>query len=281
MKKQVLSLLLSSFIMLSGAIAQELPMPSPSASVKQRVGLTDFEITFSRPGVKDRKVFGELVPFNEMWRTGANKATAITISDDVEVAGSSLKAGTYAIFTIPGESEWEVIFNNNTEQWGTYNHKDEEDVLKLKVASESADFTESMNIYFDDLRDETANIVLQWEKTRIKIPVKVEVGAKAEANIAAAIKEAESSKSTYRNAARYYLSNNKDAAKALAWAQKSVDMGKEYWNMTTLASAQAANGNVKGAIKTAEEAKVLATEAKSDFYIKENEKNIAAWKTKK
>ena len=111
-------------------------MPSPSASVKQRVGLTDFEIVYSRPGAKDRKIFGELVPFNEMWRTGANKATAISISDDVKVAGSNLKAGTYAIFTIPGESQWEIVFNKNTEQWGTYDHKAEEDVLRVKVPSE-------------------------------------------------------------------------------------------------------------------------------------------------
>ncbi|MEQ8323297.1 MAG: DUF2911 domain-containing protein [Vicingaceae bacterium] len=281
MKKYILSITLPLFGLLSGATAQELPMPSPTSTVMQRVGLTDFEIVYSRPGVKDRKVFGELVPYNKMWRTGANKATALTISDDVEVHGQKLNAGVYAIFTIPGEKEWEVIFNKNTEQWGTYDHKDSEDVLKIKVPSETAEYTESMLMYFDDLKDESATLNLQWEKTRISIPIKVEVGAKAEANILAAIKEAEGTKSVYRNAARYYLTNNMDAAKALEWAKKSVDMGKVYWNMTTLASAQAANGMKKEAIKTAEQAKALAVEAKSDFYIKENEKNLAEWKAKK
>ncbi|MEQ9064750.1 MAG: DUF2911 domain-containing protein [Vicingaceae bacterium] len=281
MKKYILSITLPLFGFLSGVTAQELPMPSPTSTVMQRVGLTDFEIVYSRPGVKDRKVFGELVPYNKMWRTGANKATALTISDDVEVHGQKLNAGVYAIFTIPGEKEWEVIFNKNTEQWGTYDHKDSEDVLKIKVPSETAEYTESMLMYFDDLKDESATLNLQWEKTRISIPIKVEVGAKAEANILAAIKEAEGTKSVYRNAARYYLTNNMDAAKALEWAKKSVDMGKVYWNMTTLASAQAANGMKKEAIKTAEQAKALALEAKSDFYIKENEKNLAEWKAKK
>ena len=256
-------------------------MPSPTATVKQRVGLTDFEVTYSRPGVKDRVIFGELVPYNELWRTGANKATSFTVSDDIEIGGSALKAGSYALFTIPGEKEWEVIFNRNTEQWGTYSHKDEEDVLKIRIPSESAEYTESMNIYFDNLRNETASLILRWDKTKLDIPVKVEVNSKAESNIAAAIKEAEAANGTYRNAARYYLNNNKDAAQALKWAQKSVDMGKTYWNMTTLAEAQAANDQAKAAIKTAEEAKSLSEEAKSDFYVKENEKNIAKWKSKK
>jgi len=280
-KKIASALLISAFIMPGFLHAQELPMPSPSATVKQTVGLTKVEINYSRPGVKDRVIFGELVPYNKMWRTGANKATSISFSDDVKINGSELKAGTYAVFTIPGETEWEVIFNNNLEQWGTSSHKDEEDVLKVKVGSKAAEFIESMHIYFDDLRDNTASINLHWEKTRISIPVEVEVSEKAQTNIQAAIKEAEGANSTYRNAARYYLNNNLDVVQALKWAQKSVDMGKEYWNMTTLARAEHANGLTKQAIKTAEEAKVLATTAKSDFYIKENTKNIAEWKAKK
>lgn len=282
MIKNIASAFIIGAFLLPGFLhAQELPMPSPSATVKQTVGLTKIEINYSRPGVKDRVIFGELVPYNKMWRTGANKATSISFSDDVKINGSELKAGTYAVFTIPGEKEWEVIFNSNLEQWGTYNHKDEEDVLKIKVASKAAEFIESMHIYFDDLRDKTASINIHWEKTRISIPVEVEVAEKAQANIQAAIKEAEEANSTYRNAARYYLNNNLDVVQALEWAQKSVDMGKKYWNMTTLSRAQHANGLTKQAIKTAEEAKVLATTAKSDFYIKENTKNIAEWKAKK
>ncbi|HAW50868.1 MAG TPA: hypothetical protein DCX54_00860 [Flavobacteriales bacterium] len=275
------TLIICALLTFGNTRAQELPMPSPSATVTQTVGLTKIEINYSRPGVKDRVIFGGLVPYDEMWRTGANKATSITFSDDVNIDGTELKAGTYALFTIPGEKEWEVIFNNNLEQWGTYSHKDEEDVLKIKIASEPAEFIESMHIYFDDLRDNSASINIHWEKTRISIPISVEVAQKAQANIEAAIKKAEQSNSTYRNAARYYLNNNLDAKQALTWAQKSVDMGKEYWNLTTLAEAKQANGLTKEAIKLAEEAKTLAVAAKSDFYIKENEKNIAAWKAKK
>jgi len=280
-KNSFLSLIVSLFILPTFLMAQDLPKPSPNAVVSQRVGLTDIEITYSRPGVKDRVIFGDLVAYNEIWRTGANKATAINISDDIKVAGKDLKAGSYAIFTVPGEKEWKFIFNSNTEQWGTYDHKDDEDVLTVSISSETSEFTESMNIYFDDLRDASASIVLQWEKTRIKVPITVDVKAKAEENIKSAIDEAQGSFRTYRNSARYYMDNDLDAAQALTWAQKSVDMDKKYWNLTTLSRAQYANGLKKEAIKSAEEALTLSTEAKSKHYIKENEKNITDWKAKK
>ena len=279
MKKSLLSLFLSIPFIFSQLQAQDLPMPSPAASVNQRVGLTDIEITYSRPGVKDRVIFGDLVPYNEMWRTGANKATAISFSTDVKIMDNDLKAGNYAIFTIPGENEWEVIFNNNTEQWGTGGHKDEEDVLKIIVKPESAEFRESMLFYFDDLRDASATMNLHWDKTRISIPITVDSKDEAVKNIESAISKAESQYSVYNGAARYYLDNDMDAAKALEWAKKSVSMQKKYWNLTTLSRAQAANGLKKEAIKTAAEAKAMAAEANSKGYVKTNEENIAKWKT--
>ncbi len=282
MKLSTKSFTLGLAVLLSTSIfAQDLPKPSPTATTTERVGLTDVEIVYSRPGVKDRKIFGDLVPYGEMWRTGANKATAITFSTDVKINGNDLGAGTYAIFTVPGESEWEIIFNNNTEQWGTYAHKDEEDVLKVKVASKKAEFRESMLMFVDDIRDESASINLHWENTLVSIPFSVEVKDVAKMNIDAAIKEAEGRYSTYNSSARYYLDNNMDAAKALEWAQKSVDMQKKYWNLTTLSRAQAANGDYKTAIKTSEEAEKLATEANSKGYIKQNVDNRAAWEKMK
>jgi len=273
--------LIALIISSSVSYGQDLPMPSPSATTIQKVGLTDVTIVYSRPGVKDRVIFGDLVKYNEMWRTGANKATAITFSTDVEIMGNALKAGTYALFTIPGENEWEIIFNSNTEQWGTYEHKDEEDVLKVKVKPESAEFRESMLFYIDDLKNESATINLHWDKIRVSIPITTNTSDQAKINIEAAIAEANGTFRVYNGSARYYLDNNMDVVQALEWAKKSVSMAKKYWNLTTLSRAEAANGNYKEAIKLAEEAKQLAVEGKSDGYIKQNEENIATWKGKK
>jgi len=280
-KKAIKLSFVVSFLFSNQLFAQDLPMPSPMGTSNQTVGLTEIEITYSRPSVKDRKIYGELVPYNKIWRTGANKATAIRFSDDVKIGGSDLKAGVYAIFTIPGEKEWEILFNSNTEQWGAYDHKDEEVVLRIKVNSEESEFTESMLFYFDDLRNNTATLNLQWEKTRVSIPIEVETESRAIGNIESAIKEAEGQFRTYRNAARYYIDNDKDPKKALEWAQKSVDMDKKFWNLTTLSEAQAKNEMYKEAIKTAEEAKALAEEAKNENYIKVNSENIEIWKAKK
>ena len=135
--------------------------------------------------------------------------------------------------------------------------------------------------YFDDLKNNSATLNLQWEKTRVSIPIEVDSEGKAVGNIEAAVKEADGSFRTYRNAAKYYIDNDKDAVKALEWAQKSVDMDKRYWNLTTLAKAQAKNEMYKEAIKTAEEAKTLSETAKSEHYIKVNTENIETWKSKK
>jgi tetratricopeptide (TPR) repeat protein len=276
------ALIFSLSMMISGVIfAQDLPMPSPNATVKQRVGLTDIEVEYSRPGVKDRKIYGGLVPYNEMWRTGANKATAITFSTPVRVADEPLEAGTYAIFTIPSEDMWTVIFSKNTEQWGTGSYKEEEDAVRIKVKSMPAEFRESMLFYFDDLRDQSATLNLHWDKTKVIIPIEVDAIDQAMQNIEKAIADLSNSFRVYHSSARFYLEQDKDLAKALEWAQKSVDVEKRYWNMTTLSMAQAANDKKKDAIKTAEAALKLAEEAKSTHYINLNKENIAAWKAKK
>ena len=263
------------------ASAQDLPMPSPAATVKQRVGLTDIEVVYSRPSVKERKIFGDLVKYGEVWRTGANKACAITFSTNTGVAGQEIPAGTYAIFTIPSESEWTVIFSRNTEQWGAEKYNQSEDALRISVKPVKSEFTESMMFYFDNLRNESALLNLQWETTRISIPLTVNPAETAMKNIEKAIAGADDMFRTYNSSARYYIDNNLDAKKALEWAQKSVSMSKKYWNLTTLSRAQAANGMVKEAIKSAEEATALSLEAKNDTYVKQNKDNIAAWKAGK
>lgn len=276
-----LALILSFVLIGAAGFAQELPMPSPMSTVEQRVGLTDVKIAYSRPGVKGRQIFGDLVPYDKLWRTGANKATQFTISHDVTINGSALKAGTYALFTIPGKEEWTVVFNKDTEQWGSYEYDEAQDALRVKAKAYEADKRETMQFYFDQVKDESAALVFHWAQTTFTMMIKVENEEQAMANIESAIAEADRAYRTYNSVSRYYLDRGMESEKALELAKKSVHLNKKYWNLTTLSRAQAANGLTKEAIATAEEAMGLAKEAESDRYAKMNEDNIAEWKAKK
>jgi hypothetical protein len=257
--------------------AQELPQPSPTGKVEQKVGLTNVAITYSRPSVKGRVIFGDLVPFGEVWRTGANKATSISFSSDVKIGGKDLKAGTYSLFTIPNAQEWTVIINKNTELWGSEDYKQEEDVVRIMAKPTINNLTESMTFTIDNLDTKKADISLTWDKTKISFPIEVEFDVQAMDNIKAKIEEAEDAFSIYDGAARYYIENNKDVKQALEWAQKSVIMKAEFWNLLTLAKAQAANGMFKQAIETANKSKVKSIEAKNTAYEKRANDGIAEW----
>ncbi len=281
MKKFYTSFLAIAISTFSIAQELELPAPSPKINMSQRIGLTDVDLEYSRPRVKGRTVFGGLEPYNEVWRTGANKATKISFSTDVKFGGKDVPAGTYALFTIPAEDKFTFIINKNYDQWGKGDYKVEEDVARVEVAIEKASNMESMFIYFDDVKDESANLILHWSTTRISVPVEVEVKSKATANIEQAIKDAENSFRTYNSSARYYLDNDMDATKALEWSRKSVDMDKRFWNLTTLSRAHYANGNKDEAIKLAEEAKAMAEEAGYQRYVQMNADNIKTWQEAK
>lgn len=151
----------------------EEPRVSPNASVSQTIGTTEVTITYGRPGVNDRNIFGDLVPFNEVWRTGANEATTITFSDDVMIEGEELSAGTYGLFTIPGEETWTVVFNNVPTQWGAFDYTSEEDALRVEVEPEEASPMEQMIFYFEDVTEESGTVVLHWDDVRIPFTVKV------------------------------------------------------------------------------------------------------------
>lgn len=277
--KKIFTFLLTSSLCLSGfAQDLELPVPSPLIKMTQRIGLTDVDLEYSRPRVKGREVFGGLEPFNEVWRTGANRATKISFSTDVKVGGNDVPAGTYALFTIPNPDKFTFILNKNYEQWGKGDYKQEEDVARIDVDIEKADNMESMLIYFDNVKDESADLILHWSTTSIRVPIAVEVQSVAKKNIENAIDEAENSFRTYNSAARYYLDNNLDAAQALKWARKSVDMDKRFWNLTTLSRAYGATGNKEEAIKLAEEAMAMAEEMGYQRYVKMNADNLKTWK---
>jgi tetratricopeptide (TPR) repeat protein len=263
------------------SFAQELPTPSPLGKVEQRVGLTDIAIEYSRPGVKGRVIFGDLVPYDKLWRTGANMATKISFSTDVKIEGKDVKAGEYAIFTIPSKENWVIAFNSNTEQGGTGSYKEELDVLRITVPAKEVPMRETMTFTIDDVSDSKANITLSWEKTAVSFEVAVDFNEMAAANIEGELKRLEGTFNVYNRIARYYVDNNMKLDEALKLAQKSVDLSAKFWNVYTLSLAYAANKQYKEAVAAAEKSKALAAEAKYDEYVKRNDTNIAKWKKMK
>jgi Protein of unknown function (DUF2911) len=165
----------------SGAAApKKTPQPSPYASLTQRIGVNDVTITYHRPGVKGRKIWGELVPFGQVWRAGANEATTITFTEDVMLEERALPAGTYAFFTIPGEKEWTLIFSREAKQWGAFDYKEARDALRVKVAPRPSPPEEWLSYRFRDLTLNSAVTVLSWERVEVPFVIrnKVEVKAK-------------------------------------------------------------------------------------------------------
>lgn len=144
---------------------------SPNASVSQTIGTTVVTIDYGRPSVRDRDIFGDLVPYDQVWRTGANEATTITFSDDVVVEGNAVEAGTYSLFTIPGTSEWTIILNSVVEQWGAFDYDESQDVVRVTVAPEEASHHEQMTFTFENVTEESAEVVLQWATTRVPFTV--------------------------------------------------------------------------------------------------------------
>jgi tetratricopeptide (TPR) repeat protein len=254
MKKLVFAL----SILLSGSLlAQDLPQPSPAASFEQRVGLTDFKVTYSRPAAKGRKIFGDLVPYNELWRTGANANVLVELSTAAVIGDQEVEAGKYSLLTIPGKEEWTVIFNTKTDMWGTNGYSKVNDVARVKVSPSSSAFSESFTISIDDLTANSANLILKWEETQVQIPIKVSVQERALKNINDAIASAETDDvwRVYRNAANYHYNNKIDMKLALGYMQKSIEANKESWYSYWLqAEIMAENKMYKEAIKSAKKA---------------------------
>ncbi len=245
------NLLTLVFILITATVmAQTLPQKSPGASVKQTIGLTDVEVVYSRPSAKDRKVFGELVPYNENWRTGANKATAITFAGDVNFGGKEVKAGTYSIFTIPSENEWTIILNSETELWGTNGYKEANDVVRIKMPAKKCEFEETFTIGFNNLTESSANLFFKWERTVVNVKITVDAEAAAWANIESKIQEVEGSWSAYTRAADYAVRTGKNLDQALEWTNKSLAMNDSWWTLWVQAQVYAAKGDYKSAKKS-------------------------------
>lgn len=214
-----------AFCIALGASAQELPKASPAASVEQRVGLTDISLTYSRPAARGRAIFGDLVPYGEVWRTGANECTKFTTSTDITFGGQPLKAGTYALFTIPAETGWTIIVSHQTNLWGNTGYTEESDVFRTMAMPSTSDYDENFTIGFKNVGEDRADLVIEWAETSVAVPILVDVASKSAQNVAVALEEA---KSSYRNAADYY-SNRGQHEKALETIDLALRLDPNNW----------------------------------------------------
>jgi len=256
--------------------AQGLKMPQASSSqtLVQEFGLGKVTLTYSRPNVKGRKIFGGLEPYGQVWRTGANSATVITFTDDVTIEGNKVPAGEYALFTIPTANEWTIILNKTTKQWGAYEYKQADDLLRFKVkADKTSSPVETFTMQFANVKPTTAELSLMWERTAITLHLTTEVDSRIMASIDAAM---QGEKKPYFAAAQYYYENNKDLNKALAWVTEAEKTDQKapyykYWK----ARIQLKKGEKAAAITTAQEGVRVAKEAKNEEYVRLNEAVIA------
>jgi hypothetical protein len=258
----------------------ELPRPSPGAKVSQEVGLTQITVDYSCPGVKGRKVWGELVPYDKLWRTGANSATKITFSKDVTFVDKPVPAGSYALFTIPAKNgDWTVVLNKNADQPGIgREYKSDMDLLRVKVKAQAAPFRERLAFSFSNFDDDKASLDLEWEKLRVSIPIKVGTAQQAVANIN---KELENSWRPWANAARYMLENKKDFDTGLKYVDQSLALKQDWFNLWIRASLLAAKGNYKDARAEAQKSYDLGAKAGAGFFLEpEVKKALTDWSKK-
>jgi hypothetical protein len=259
-----------------------LPDSSPSSTLKQRIGVTDIEIVYSRPALRGRTAFGGLAPYGSVWRTGANSATRFTVSTDIKVQGAALAAGTYEVFSIPGKDEWTIIFQKPAKQWGSYKYDQANDALRVTAKPGAlASPVESFTIGFGDLRDDSATLALSWEKTRVALKLQIDTAGilvpKIEAYMAGP-----ADKKPYVQAAMYYLDNNLDLKKALAWMDAAIaENPKAFYFVYRKAKVLAKMGDKAGALAAAQASLAGAAQAAGEIkeeYTRLNNDLIASLK---
>ncbi len=243
----------------------EFPAASPLATVEQRVGITDLKVVYSRPGVKNRKIYGGLVPFGEVWRTGANAATKISFSAPVKLNGAEVQAGEYALYTIPGNDEWTVILHRNTGLWGAFEYDPKDDVARVTAKPlKLAGPVETFSIGFDQIRDNSATMLLDWESTRVPVQVEVDVLKPVLESIDRAMATTGAKPARlYSQAASFYLENDQDLDRALDWLAAGLGQQPDnaYHLMHVKAKVLAKKGDKEGAVAAARESADLATRA--------------------
>ncbi|MEO6167816.1 MAG: DUF2911 domain-containing protein [Chitinophagales bacterium] len=284
MRKTLCSVLLIAIAVTGthNAKAQTLTIPaaSPVTNVSQKFATSSIDLVYSRPSVKGRTIFGDLVPYDQIWRTGANSATKISFGENVKVEGKDVPAGKYALYTIPGKEQWVIILSKDTVLWGSDGYKDENDLVRFNVKPYTVShLVESFTIDINNLKPNSCDITMYWEKIGITFSVTADIDAKIMKQIDEAMK---GEKPPYWQAANYYFDNGKDINQAYAWVNKAIETRPEaYWMMTAKAKMELKMGKPTNAVTTATQAIELAKKENDTSYIQQNEKTIAEAKAKK
>lgn len=258
------------------------PQPSPAASMNQMVGLTEIEVEYSRPSMRGREIFGNLVPYGKIWRTGANASTKISFSDDVVINDNKVKAGKYSVFTIPNESEWEFILYNDTSVRGVPGDWDDKNVVlstmvEMKKLPEPIS-VETFTIAFDALNNNYAVMLMMWDDVYVPVTINVPTRDIVKKNIQEVMSKSPKA-SDYYAAAVYYMQENADLNMALEWMDKAIEMSEkpQFWQLRQQSLIYAANGDLKGAIRIAKNSLEAAKIAGNQDYVKMNKDSIEEW----
>ena len=269
MKKISLTgLLVSTCIAMSAQV--NMPAPSPTQTIQQDFAMGSIELTYSRPGAKGRKIFGDLVPYNKLWRTGANSATIIKFSEPVEIKGKKIDSGSYALYTIPGVETWEVILNKGTKNWGINGYKEDDDVARFRIEPiRMSTKLETFTMQFAEVKPESCELHIMWQRTAVVIPIVANIKEKLKSQLDAAML---TDKKPYWQAAQFYNEYEKNSTKALENVTKAIEAEpKAYWMWLYKAKIQKEMGDKAGAKVSSKKSLELATEDKNDDYIKMNE----------
>jgi hypothetical protein len=268
--KTLLLASISCFIFLNNFGQVKMPAPSPTQTIKQDFAIGQIELTYSRPSAKGRKIFGELVPYNKLWRTGANAATLIKFSEPVEIKGKKIDTGSYVLYTIPNADSWEVILNKGLTNWGIDGYKESEDVVRFYAETQHPrDKVEMLTMQFDNIKPSSCNLSIVWEKTMITIPIECNIQEKLKTSIEAAML---TDKKPYWQAAQFYNEYEKNPAKALDYATKATtETPKAYWIWLYKAKIQYDMGDKAGAMESSKTSLDLATADKNDDYVRMNQ----------
>ena len=272
MKKSTLSILLVCLCMITNAQVK-MPQPSPTQTIKQDFAMGNIQLTYSRPGAKGRKVFGNLVPYNKLWRTGANAATIITFTEPVELRGKRVDSGSYALYTIPGTEFWEIILNKGVKNWGTEGYKESDDVVRVKIEPvKMSSKLETFTMQFAEVKPESCELHIIWANTAIIIPITANIKDNLKRQLEAAM---QTDKKPYWQAAQFYNEYEKNSVKALESVTKALELAPDaYWMWVYKAKIQKDLGDKAGALISSKKSLELATKDKNDDYIKINEELI-------
>lgn len=272
--KKIACLALSLTLFFTVQAQLKTPAPSPLQTIKQDFGLGTMEVSYSRPAVKGRKIFGDLVPFGNVWRTGANSATTLTFSDEVSIGGVKIAPGKYGLLSIPDKSSWTIIISKQTDVTSPAAYKQEMDVVRVNATSADLKYKiENFAIVIDNLKPNQCEIGLYWDKTKVSFTVETDVDTRIMQQIETAMK---GDKAPYFNAAMYYMDNGKDLNQALSWFEKAAAATPTaYWVHHQLANCLAKLGKKAEAKAAATKSKELALAAKNMDYVKLNEKLLA------